>query len=118
MKYIHNLVQQGDITFRRVEKIPAGFKQVEAVAERIIAHSETGHHHVATAPVPFVVFQDPKDNMRTFIKAKSEVNIKHLRSWDTHEELRLLDQGGKKQNIWEIIRQRQETVRGWERVQD
>lgn len=116
MKDIQNLVSQGDTTIRRVDKIPEGFVAAKPAKEVIIAHSETGHHHVAVAPAPLVVFQNLKDPMRMFVKASSAVNVKHLRDWDTHEELKLLDRGG--ENIWEIIRQREEAPEGWRQVQD
>lgn len=102
---------QGDVMFRRVAKLPADAKRVDG-KEHIVAHSETGHHHVAlggayyTTPDPFVAY----------LVAEAPVVVEHRRSTDTHERLELLVDGP--EVVWEIRRQREHAPEGWRRVED
>lgn len=102
---------QGDVMFRRVAKLPTGVTRQKG-KEHIVAHSETGHHHVAiggayyTTPDPFVAY----------LVTKATVRVEHRRSTDTHETLELLADGG--EVVWEIRRQREHTPEGWRRVED
>lgn len=102
---------QGDVMFRRVAKLPTGATRQKG-KEHIVAHSETGHHHVAlggayyTTPDPFVAY----------IVTKAPVKVEHRRSTDTHETLELLTDGA--EVVWEIRRQREHTPEGWRRVED
>lgn len=103
---------QGDVAFVRVSEIPAGAKLLGKVGGRIIvAHSETGHHHVAVAEKIRLFGVD--DPMVCYLSNESEyADIVHERSFDTHETVRLL--GG----CWKIIRQRESAPEGWRMVQD
>lgn len=103
---------QGDVMFRRIAKLPAGVKRVDST-ENVVAHSETGHHHVAlggtyyTTPDPFVAY----------LVTREIVRVEHRRSTDTHETLELLADG-ESEVVWEIGRQREHTPEGWRMVQD
>lgn len=109
---------QGDCMFRRVDRLPAGVTRqkgrlrTSGVSEHVVAHSETGHHHVAlggeyyTSGDPFVAYLVTTETTR----------VEHRRSTDTHETLELLVDGPKV--IWEIRRQREHTPEGWRRVED
>jgi hypothetical protein len=102
---------QGDVMFRRVAELPRDATRKDA-PEHIVAHSETGHHHVAlggtyyTTPDPFVAC----------LVATAPVKVEHRRSTDTHETIELLADGG--EVVWEIRRQREYTPEGWRRVED
>lgn len=86
----------------------------DAAREHVVAHSETGHHHVALGgqyiptPDPFVAY----------LVAQAPVRVEHRRSTDTHETLELLADDGGDEVIWEIRRQREHTPEGWRRVED
>ena len=107
---------QGDVFFRRVDRVPDGFRPVAQTGKEIvIAHSETGHHHVVDAQG--VVQYASSDPMVCYLQLESvsHVDARHLRPWDTHDTLRLLGGPG---SVWEIRRQREETPAGWRQVQD
>lgn len=97
---------QGDVMFRAVAKLPVN-ATAKTGDEHIVAHSETGHHHVAlggtyyTTPDPFVAY----------LVTKAPVVVEHRRSTDTHESLELLTDGP--EVVWEIRRQREHTPEGW-----
>ena len=114
MKTIKEIGAQGDVLFIKVAKLPEGLEQTK---DMIVAHSETGHHHVATGAVER--FMAPGgDGMLSYMIAKGPVQIEHKRPWDTHETLELLYDGTEAEVIWEIRRQREHTPDGWRRVED
>ncbi len=121
MKAIKTSAAQGDLIVRRVPTLPTGLKREKPQPSGVIvAHSETGHHHVATVEAGDLVHYTSDDVLRSFIVAPpgQDVTITHQRAWDTHEALKLLgdEQGG--EVIWEIRRQREYTPEGWRRVED
>lgn len=111
MKNVTKMAAQGDLLFIKVNEIPKGFTPTD---DNIVGHSETGHHHIAEGN--FQRYANSDDVMRSFIVAKDDVQINHMRSWDTHESLNLLNNGG--ETIWEIKRQREYTPEGWRKVED
>ena len=106
---------QGDVVFRRVNKIPAGFEAQSASAQTVLAHSETGHHHsVDVAGVRLHVGEDPLVAYLQLVDVAS-ADVVHHRDYDTHETLRLMGGIG---SVWEVRRQREYTPDGWRRVLD
>ncbi len=107
-------VAQGDVIFVPVDEFPSGIKPVAAEdGNFIVAHSETGHHHVI-AERPEVKMFSGMTIFRDFLDVEAEepVNVEHLRETHTHETLSLAK--GK----WMIVRQRAHTVEGWQRAVD
>lgn len=103
------LVFQGDIALCRVDKLPDG---AVLQKDQIVAHSETGHHHVAEGAKVFHV----PDGETLYMQAIGKtVDLVHKRDYDTHETIRL---EGKPGQIWKIRRQREYTPEGWRRVED
>jgi uncharacterized protein with ACT and thioredoxin-like domain len=117
MKVFKNTAAQGDLLIRRIDNLPKEVKPVDAIkGQFIVAHSETGHNHVIDATQNVQLFSNG-DQMVSYlqvIEATDEVEtiIKHLRSFDTHESIKI-DAG-----IYEIRRQREYTPEGWRRVED
>ncbi len=100
---------QGDIMITRVDALPDG---VTAKEDSVVAHSETGHHHVATQAK---VYAAP-DGMTLYMQAiGTELDIVHKRPYDTHETIRLLTKPG---DVFKVRRQREHTPSGWRQVQD
>lgn len=101
---------QGDIMIERIKgDVPKDAKPVEG---SIVAHSETGHHHVAERAK---VFAAP-DGMTLYMRAIGKtVDIVHKRPYDTHETIRLESEVG---DVFKIKRQREFTPEGWRRVED
>lgn len=119
MKSFKHAAAQGDFVIRRIDKLPAEVEEIKPTnGEHIVAHSETGHHHVITAGRVKAYRPIPDDIFRLFL----EVNrlsgepmpaIRHLRSFDTHEPLQFEAPG-----VYEIQRHREYTPQGLRRAQD
>ncbi len=111
-------VAQGDMILMPVDSLPTGATEVKPGPDGkfIVAHSETGHHHVASgADVKY--FTKGTDGMIAYIMHTKPVKLEHLRSFDTHEPFSLRG-NGKSKSVWEIRRQREHTPQGMRRVED
>jgi len=86
---VSKLGAHGEITFVRVDALLDGFAGVPAInGEHIVAHSETGHHHVLEAPgVEYM--PDAEDAMVAWVRIQNGdgAKLKHKRSNDTHRTL-------------------------------
>ncbi len=117
MKTFNNCAAQGDLLLRRIDRLPAGVKPM--ATERgafIVAHSETGHHHIIKERPSVKVYStdDPMVSYLEVIEATdaTETLLEHLRGHDTHETLSIPP------GIFELRRQREYTPEGWRRVAD
>lgn len=115
MKTIEKQGCQGDVLFRRVERVPEGFVAAKPTARIVVAHSETGHHHAIDDTG--VVLYESKDPLVCYLSMETadHVDVVHHRSFDTHETMRL---GGGVGAVWEVRRQREWAPEGWRRVED
>lgn len=120
MKYFQNNAAQGDLMLIKVDTLPDGMEAATAEnGEFILAHSETGHHHVVMERPGVELRQDPADPLRAFLIVRAEaieagdIEITHKRAFDTHETI-----APKEPGIYEIRRQREHTAEGFRRVQD
>ncbi len=114
MKTFKKQCAQGDVLITRIEKLPSDVKKIEPINGKfIIAHSETGHHHVVLER-PGVAFFESKDPLIAYLEVidKVETTLEHERTFDQHESYLL--KGG----TYEIRRQREQTPSGWARVAD
>jgi hypothetical protein len=117
MKTFQNCAAQGDLLLRRIDKLPAGLVQAKAQnGEYILAFSETHHHH-SVAERPNVRMYDSEDPFVSYLEVieatdATECLLEHLRSYDTHETIRVPP------GIFEVRRQREHTPEGWRRAQD
>lgn len=117
MRTFKDQAAQGDLYIRRIDAIPDNAKPM--VAEKgnfIVAHSETGHHHViAERPgVQVYTTDDPLVSYLQVIEAteQTEALLEHLRNFDTHETIAIPP------GNYELRRQREYTPEGWRRVED
>lgn len=103
---------QGDILITRIDSVPDGAREVKAEnGEYVVAHSETGHHHVL--PERGVKLFRGEDPMMLFAVVMTDIaELTHQRPFDTHAPLAL------KHGTYEIRRQREYTPEGWRRVAD
>jgi len=116
MKQVKKAAAQGDVLFRRVDKIPAGYERQETKGDIVVAHSETGHHH--TVPGANVaLFCKAGDPLVSYLQMGdvTGLEVRHHRPNDTHDSFMLK---GKSGTVWEIRRQREHTPEGWRRVAD
>ena len=106
MKY----TAQGDLNIFAVDTIPEGLTEKEPEnGSHILAHSETGHHHVVDGNAVRVFEQD---EFVSYLDVEKEANVVHLRSFDTHEPVSLSP------GQYRITRQREYTPEGFRRAAD
>lgn len=105
---------QGDVLFVPVDSIPADAKP--AMVENgfyIIAHSETGHHHVIDR-ARADVYEAADDTFVSYIRALGGgAEIVHKRSFDTHPTI-----GFEPNKTYKAFRQREHVAEGFRRAQD
>lgn len=92
MKSFQKIAAQGEITIRRVAKIPDGCTAMKPEGGQfIVGHSETGHHHVINAIGAGVsVLDRPPAGMRIlYAILENPTSLDHLRGHDTHESIQL-----------------------------
>jgi hypothetical protein len=115
-KTFTRIAAQGDFIIMRINDIPA---EVETFAPEnnvyVVAHSETGHNHVMERT--YVEAYKPKgvkdvDLYEMFLNVKQPTEIRHLRSFDTHEAL-IVPPGN-----YKIKRQREYTPEGFRKAAD
>ena len=115
---VKDVASQGDVMFIRVG---SQFLEEQGLPEDatfsgdkdvIVAHSETGHHHVVEAPGP-VAYHTTPNPLIAYLEVQCEfADIVHKRTDDTHEALRIPE------GTWKILRQQESTPQGWRMVQD
>ena len=108
---IKNCGDQGDIRLFRVESVPSGVEKQECNGRAIVAHSETGHHHVVEPPGA-EYFTDPRDPFTAYLTLAMDAEVTHLRPFDTHAPVSLTA------GVWGIRRQREYVPAGFRMVMD
>jgi len=114
MNTFKNQAAQGDILIRRIDGVPAGaIKQEASEGVYVVAHSETGHHHVVDAE-GVEYYQDAQNELVAYLVVQSAISkaIRHMRSYHTHAPITVSP------GTYEIRRQREYTPAGWRRVAD
>lgn len=104
---------QGDVMIRRITALPAGLAASEPTDDgwHVIAHSETGHHHVIDSRNAQMLI-DKTNDFIAYLDVATPTILEHLRSFDTHEPY-LLEPG-----LYEVRRQREHVPEGWRRAAD
>ena len=111
MKIIEKGGFQGDVAFVRVDKLPENAVLTKEGRRVVVAHSETGHHHVAVAEK--VRLYGVGDPMVCYLASEGAyTDVVHEREHDQHEALRLPT------GTWKVVRQREWAPEGWRRVED
>jgi hypothetical protein len=111
-KFEGEYVAQGDLNIFKAPELPEGLElaKPEKNGVHIIAHSETGHHHVISADDAMYY---AIDEFCGYLKVIKDTVVKHLRSFDTHDSVKL-NQG----ETYFITRQREAHLDGWRRAAD
>lgn len=116
MRTFKNFAAQGEAFFRRVDAKPDDGVEVEPVdGKHIIAHSETGHHHLMDASGVTVLERTenvPEGMKILHLIVDEPTALEHLRATDTHEPI-MFEKGH-----YEVRLQREYTPEGLRRVQD
>ena len=99
---VEKLAAQGDVLFRRIAALPPDTVEQPSTGRILIAHSETGHHHVIDDPGVRFFEKPERDPMICFLTIDGDfADVVHLRPYDTHDTLRL------PKGVWEVRRQRE-----------
>lgn len=105
-------VAQGDMLIIPIKAIPANTKTAMPEGHHfILAHSETGHHHVIER-AKAEVYEAADDALVAYVKALAPADITHLRPHDTHETVQLAP------GNYEIRRQREYVAEGFRKAAD
>src|SRR5580700_1097494 len=103
---------QGDLCIRQVDRLPDGLTaQSGKEGYLILAHSETGHHHVVLERSAQLLI-DQTNAFIAYLKVAEPCELEHLRSYDTHEPWAL------EPGIYELRRQREHVPEGWRPAED
>lgn len=117
MKIMNKIAAQGEAFFRRVDTVPS-VKMNKIQPEDgvvIVAHSETGHHHVMNSEGVTLMerAEDVSEGLRILYMIVDKPSVlEHLRTTDTHEPI-LFNPG-----VYEVRLQREYTPEGYRRVAD
>lgn len=110
-----NQARQGDLYIKRIAELPIEIKAMPAQdGVYIVAHSESGHHHVINAIPGSEVFES-EDPLTLYLRVinESEVKLEHQKTGpDAHKPI-LFPSG-----IFRIRIGRERTPEGWRRVTD
>lgn len=113
MKSAKRMVAQGDCLFIRRKQLPGDVQEQKRNGPVVVAHSETGHHHVIDDPAVRIFERIERDPLVCYLSIDGpHADVVHRRAWDTHAPIRL------PRGIWEVRRQREHTPEGWRRVED
>ena len=100
-------IAQGDLNIFAVDAAClTGAKETD---NRVLAHSETGHHHVIEGNAVRVLEQD---EFVSYLDVQETAKIVHLRSFDTHSTIEVPP------GTYRVTRQREYTPEGFRRAAD
>jgi len=112
MKKFITQAAQGDMLLTKVDSMPEGLELMKPDSGNyVVAHSETGHHHVISEQ-DVEVFESANDEFVLYVVVNNETTLRHLRSFDTHAPINLTP------GTYRINRQREYTPEGYRRAQD
>jgi hypothetical protein len=78
------MIRHGEMLLIPVEELSENVEQIFEGKSFIVAHSETGHHHVAVGDV--TVFRPVgADSTDIYLRANKESAIEHRKTFDKHE---------------------------------
>lgn len=114
MKTFNIQACQGDLLIQRIDALPKHCiddKSSVFSDHIVLAHSETGHHHVVDSSSA-KLFIDSENPFVMFLHVEKKTELSHLRNFDRHESL-LLDEG-----FYQVRRQREYVSEGFRPAQD
>ena len=113
MKTFKNIAAQGDVMFKRIDKLPEGLAHARAENGKfVVAHSETGHNHTVLERSAQLLIDETNEFIAYLKVDEGGAILEHERSFDTHESIKF------EPGIYEIRRQREYTPEGYRRAQD
>lgn len=115
MKTFTKMAAQGDVLIERIETLPKGLKEVAPEnGGYVVAHSETGHHHIIEARPTVRMYRLPEEIYEAFLVVEGDeaIDLQHKRSFDTHETLTISP------GTYRVRRQREYVPEGYRRAAD
>lgn len=115
MKDFDTIAAQGDLILKRISELPSGIEPAKTEkGNYVLAHSETGHCHVIEQAPNVALFECAnEEGFKAYLQVvDSDVELKHLRDFHTHESLRV------KPGNYEVRRQREYIPEGYRRAAD
>lgn len=113
---------QGDITIIPVATLPPGLVERAPTSQgHILAHSETGHHHMIEVCTGVAVFDVPGDPLTCYLQVGGDwADIVHKREWDTHGTVRALGTSAEegRTGLYRVRRGREYVPGGFRASQD
>lgn len=77
-----NPIRHGEVIFKAVAELPKGAVLLKEAKKEIVAHSETGHHHVLRSTKPFKVYTLQGE---TYVEVPELAELWHQKTGkDTH----------------------------------
>lgn len=90
--YQNKMFRHGEILAIPIDKLPENVEQVFEGKEYVLAHSETGHNHVAVGTVPnaFTVYKPVgADSPDLYLKVSASSKVEHKKTHDRHKDIDL-----------------------------
>lgn len=82
--YQNKLIRHGEMLLVPVAELPKDVEQIFEGTQYIVAHSETGHHHVAVGDV--TIFRPlGADTTDIYLRANKDSMLEHRKVFDKHE---------------------------------
>jgi hypothetical protein len=105
---------QGDVMLQRIDSLPRDVVETQPQGGHyIVAHSETGHHHVIEARPGVKMYKRANDAYEAFLQiVAGQSTLEHKRGFDTHEPLALPP------GTYRVKRQREYIPEGFRRAAD
>ena len=112
MNEVKTQAAQGDLLITRIKALPEGLEPVKSDnGVHILAHSETGHHHVVEDR-DISLYRPGNDEFVAYMVVNHPTVLRHERSFDTHAPLSI------PAGTYRINRQREYTPEGFRRAAD
>jgi hypothetical protein len=107
---VEQMGAQGDLLIMRIDRLPDGLKEEKCGDRIVVAHSESGHHHILeTHEARLFRGADP---FTCYLQLAGESQVVHNRTFDTHGTLSMGP------GIWAFKNQREYQPEGWRRACD
>ncbi len=113
MKHLNEKpVAQGDLNIFKIDCLPEGCQKVNPESGQfILAHSETGHHHIVLERGAQLFINETNEFIK-YLQVGEPTEVRHMRSFDTHESIAL------SVGTYKLTNQREYVPEGYRRAAD
>ena len=78
-----NYHRHGEVVLKPIRKLPKEAKLSQTGKKLIIGHSESGHHHILTAPTTDLAIYEYEG--KTYLHIPEEANLVHEKTVEKHD---------------------------------